>query len=806
MKRNDFIILISVAAYSILFYEQQRGINFLLFSVLMVALLLIRNFQLIKQPSWLAAASGTLISGACVFIFGNELSFIANAISLSLLSAFSLNASASLIVALFNAMFSYVTGVVMIFVDWLERKKESVKSSHPLSVKFLLVIIPLVVTLIFFSLYQSSNPLFENFTQNINLDFISWNWVRFTLVGFIVMYAYFYHRFVPALTQYDLTRGNKLIAAQVKYKPVFGSSFLPQHEQLSGTILFFVLNALLLIVNVLDVKFLWMGNALPQGMTWSESVHQGIGALIASIVFAEIIILFYFRGVLNFSEGNALIKLLAYIWILQNILMILSTAYRNLNYVDAYSLTYKRIGVFVYLLLCMGGLMITFIKIAGVKTNWYLFRKNGWIFYTVLVIAACINWDVWLTNYNIGIGTKNQKQIDKQYLLGLAPHNIPQLIRMDKSLKHKDMSDDNSGFGISSDRSTSSFINQSEIADETFNNLLSKSIYEFVKSEQDQSWQSYCYERHQIYSGINKLNEEGRIELMDLSDGNFNTLKPVSHLNKIEQIEFDNNQKFDLSELAAFPALKQLNITNCKIDTLDYLPAMPKLINLNLSFNNLIHLNNLSKLQQLKHLDISNAHIFTLDELPVLNNLESLDVASNSICDFSLLSRFIAVKDLDVSSNSSRKSLVLPVMHSLQTLNLSNCQLQARNHNLKMVLPQLMQLQYINLSSNSISDWSLILSEESVAVMPQLKAMDISNNSFRNFDLLQRLSSVEELDASTNIISSAKGIESLRQLKSLHLGQCKSLINISSLATCSQLKNLYLNDDVSVREIGRAHV
>ena len=40
MKRNDWILLIAVAAYSFLFYEQSPGINFLIFTIVLLACLL----------------------------------------------------------------------------------------------------------------------------------------------------------------------------------------------------------------------------------------------------------------------------------------------------------------------------------------------------------------------------------------------------------------------------------------------------------------------------------------------------------------------------------------------------------------------------------------------------------------------------------------------------------------------------------------------------------------------------------------------------------------------------------------------
>jgi hypothetical protein len=105
--------------------------------------------------------------------------------------------------------------------------------------------------------------------------------------------------------------------------------------------------------------------------------------------------------------------------------MLVSTSYRNLLYIEEYNLTYKRIGVFVYLLLTYTGLIITFLKINFKKSNWFLFRKNALIFYCFLIFATVINWDNLITSYNL----KHSRNPDYIYLLNLDFHNIPRILR-----------------------------------------------------------------------------------------------------------------------------------------------------------------------------------------------------------------------------------------------------------------------------------------------------------------------------------------------------------------------------------------
>ena len=59
---------------------------------------------------------------------------------------------------------------------------------------------------------------------------------------------------------------------------------------------FFILNAMLLFINLLDVNYLYLGSGMPLGMTHKQFVHKGVDTLIFSIVLGIVVMLF-FRGI-----------------------------------------------------------------------------------------------------------------------------------------------------------------------------------------------------------------------------------------------------------------------------------------------------------------------------------------------------------------------------------------------------------------------------------------------------------------------------------------------------------------------------
>jgi hypothetical protein len=96
-----------------------------------------------------------------------------------------------------------------------------------------------------------------------------------------------------------------------------------------------------------------------------------------------------------------LLRLLAYLWISLNAVLALIAIFQIGKYVHYYGLTFKRIGVYIFLLLSIIGLMITTFKLIFVKTNVYLLNRMAWIFFITIIIGFNINWSWVVTKYNI---------------------------------------------------------------------------------------------------------------------------------------------------------------------------------------------------------------------------------------------------------------------------------------------------------------------------------------------------------------------------------------------------------------------
>ncbi len=80
-------------------------------------------------------------------------------------------------------------------------------------------------------------------------------------------------------------------------------------------------NFLFLLQNLLDIKYLWGGSALPSGMTYASYAHRGAYPLIATALLAAVFTLICFSGNKSHPSWRPA-KLLVYLWLAQNIFLV----------------------------------------------------------------------------------------------------------------------------------------------------------------------------------------------------------------------------------------------------------------------------------------------------------------------------------------------------------------------------------------------------------------------------------------------------------------------------------------------------
>ena len=556
MKKPDLILLIAVACYSGLFYEQAPGINFLIFNIVIIILSIIGKKEILGYKTWRLAAVGALLSSLCIAWHGNWLSFIANVISLSLLSLLALNRKNSVGAALALSVLGILTSWYHIFVGIFfpknpKENRDPVLTSKSFWNRILIYLIPVVVFLVFVALYRDSNPVFDHLVSLINLDFISIFWVLFTILGWLLMYSYFKPWQLKEIIEYDINASGTINPERIKPNNWLNKLFSPDNENRSGIVLFGLLNALLLVVNVIDINFTLLGPVtgaqLPKGMSYSMIVHEGINSLIWSIVLAVLLILYHFRGRLNFYESNKTLKTLAYLWIAQNIFMVFSICVRNYMYISNYGLTPKRIGVYFYVGLCIIGLFYTLLKIMKRHTNWQLVRQVSWVFYGILVLSCIINWEAYITDYNYAWQQRWNKKLDSHYLISLNASSLGKLV----------------------DARNKSIVN--DTIDTPYQQIDSK-IFEFLDRKNNIDWRSWNIDDESAFQSINDLSKSKKLDTLYLSVNEIDYGRQVEKMKilaplKIKKLSFHDSFLYSFEIFGPLETLQEIDFNHSSVNS-----------------------------------------------------------------------------------------------------------------------------------------------------------------------------------------------------------------------------------------------
>ncbi|GAA5028652.1 hypothetical protein GCM10011506_14220 [Marivirga lumbricoides] len=366
-----------------------------------------------------------VLSSIAIIIFHSTIAILSlSAFTLLLVASLNLN-SQSVFVLLANSLYSVLVTPLIWITDKLFSTATSLdpgdvkanKSQQLAVLRVSAVAIPLVGAVIFILLYATANPLFSN-----AFNWISWDWISFTFwLGVLLAGICFYHP-LNQMNRWQAQQGNTISR---KRKLLTDTHPLALKFELKTAVtLLILLNILLLAFNGADLQYLLKGITQDPEFSHADFVHQGVYTLIISIVLAISILLYYFRGNMNFYKNHLTLKRLAYVWIAQNLLLAASITYKNLIYIQEFSLTYKRIGVFVYIILVVAGLLTTYVKVKNKKTTWYLLNINSWVALALLLISSFIPWDSWITRYNLS----KSENPDINYLIQLSDANIPQLL------------------------------------------------------------------------------------------------------------------------------------------------------------------------------------------------------------------------------------------------------------------------------------------------------------------------------------------------------------------------------------------
>jgi hypothetical protein len=442
------LVITGAVLFNLVFYNEKLAINTVLFDAFLLSALFFLYPQARQHATvnWLLL--GHVVCLAMVVVHNTELSKIAFVVTGLLLAGFAEYAHRSVWFA-GGSMLMNVLMVAASFVEPIRFNRGPVIKGKAISRVIRFAIFPIILLVVFFCIYLLANNVFSDIAGRIGaqleqffshfFDFFSWQRSLFLLLGLLITGSVLlkskldYFSVREARLHDGLQRFRKTLNKRkegaffqiielIMGRMASGIMAL-KNENTTGIISLVLLNILLLVVNIIDVNFLWVHFQYKEGEPVFKMVHEGTELLIVSIVLAMAILLFFFKGNLNFYKRNKWLKYGAYAWIIQNAMLVSSVFLRDYYYILRHGLAYKRIGVLFFLIMVLVGLTTVFLKIWNRKTNYFLFRVNAWAGIVVLVLATTIHWDEFIAGYNLK--RKSTVDLDVSFLLSLSDKALP---------------------------------------------------------------------------------------------------------------------------------------------------------------------------------------------------------------------------------------------------------------------------------------------------------------------------------------------------------------------------------------------
>lgn len=451
MKNKPTILLLATLLgsllFNFLFWKERLALNLFIYSIFILAATSL-NPDITKSKKFKIYGLAHLSSAILVVINNTDLSIATYYVSLLVFIGISHNQQ---IRTLFTAVLAAILQMVTTPYNAITNLSKISIGNFNLKPVFRLIkyiVIPVIAVIFFTCLYAAANELFAHYVSNIlssifnffesilqfffkDLDIERFLYFCFGLLLTCGLLLPFHNK---SLENAELKASEQLNRIKRKspqktlwYMVVetFAGNLLSRKmalktEYITGIIMFVSLNVLLLFLNTIDITTTWFGYK-PAG-NFSGALHEGTNSLIFSIVMAMAVIAYFFRGNLNFYSKSKTLKTLAFIWMVQNIILIISVLIRDGYYICFYGLTHKRIGVLVFALLCIIGLATVYLKVARQKTLFYLFRINGNIWFFLLLTFNIVNWDVVIAKYNLSQSEKIS--LDADYLLSLSDKTL----------------------------------------------------------------------------------------------------------------------------------------------------------------------------------------------------------------------------------------------------------------------------------------------------------------------------------------------------------------------------------------------
>ncbi len=284
------------------------------------------------------------------------------------------------------------------------------------------IALPIVGSAIILMLFASANPVLARLLAAIfHIDFsrISIGRGMLWMLLFIASWGLLHPR--PTQTLLPTFDGS-------------GDLPLPGVSVASVCLSLIAFNLLFAMQNLMDIAYLGGFVPMPQGLTMTDYVHRGAYPLIGTALLAAAFVLVTLRPGSTTASVPA-IRMMVVLWIVQNMVLVGSSAWRTLDYIETSMLTSWRIAALIWMaLVALGLALICWRMLAGKSAGWLINTNLG---ATALVLTACCFVDLgsiaawWNVRHISGVASE-RPAIDLCYLNALGGASLLPLIALEQ--------------------------------------------------------------------------------------------------------------------------------------------------------------------------------------------------------------------------------------------------------------------------------------------------------------------------------------------------------------------------------------
>jgi len=356
-------------------------------------------------------------------------------------------------------------------------------------------VFPVLIISILLSIYASSNSEFAEslswLTEFIKKLFskISLGRVLLAFFGLVLALILIHNTADTKLISADQTIQKMLVRVRRKVFNIRGLTRILLTKNRVAIVSFVILNLMIAWLNFLDIKHIWLNFSWDGGLLKSM-VHEGTYLLIFAILISIGITLFYLRSNLVFLKDNRLFHLLIIMWLVQNCILAGSVWVRNTIYIEHFSLAYKRIFVYYFIVACVIGIGSLIYKIIYRRSLDHIISINSISIISLLVLSAVFNWDRIIAKYNFEHSDKAFVHYD--FLADLNNSALPFLIKSDQEMDSI----------YEKQKVLFPFVKEKEYETINYSKKIAQKRSEFIQNWEQKHWLEWNFAEQKAYSGL----------------------------------------------------------------------------------------------------------------------------------------------------------------------------------------------------------------------------------------------------------------------------------------------------------------